>query len=82
MIKGFRRDEAITKNGVLTLRFAKYLESLGSAVNEFVGATPAETVVANTFKLQAQIGSGEPLTSDETGFTVDSNLLSVDMVEA
>ena len=32
--------------------------------------------------IRDQIGSGDPLTSDETGFTVDSTLLSVDMTEA
>ena len=32
--------------------------------------------------LQLQIGSGNPLTSDETGFTVDSTRLTVDMTEA
>ena len=29
-----------------------------------------------------RLGSGDALTSDETGFTVDSTLLTVDMVEA
>ena len=33
-------------------------------------------------ELRAQIGSGDPLTSDETGFTVDSDKLTVDMSEA
>lgn len=33
-------------------------------------------------QIQAQIGSGNFLTSDETGFTVDSTKLSVDMDEA
>jgi len=32
--------------------------------------------------LRAQVGSGNPLTSDETGFTVDSGKLTVDMNEA
>jgi hypothetical protein len=33
-------------------------------------------------KLQRQVGSGNFLTSDETGFTVDTTMLSVDMTEA
>lgn len=32
--------------------------------------------------IRAQIGSGDALTSDETGFTVDSEKLTVDMDEA
>jgi len=32
--------------------------------------------------INARLGSGDPLTSDETGFTVDSSNLSVDMIEA
>ncbi len=32
--------------------------------------------------IRAQIGSGDFLTSDETGFTVDSTTLSVDMTES
>ena len=40
------------------------------------------TSFAQTAALQLQIGSGDALTSDETGFTVDSNKLTVDMIEA
>ena len=32
--------------------------------------------------IMARIGSGDALTSDETGFTVDLTTLTVDMVEA
>lgn len=45
-----------------------------------VGSDPRTTALLST--LQAQLGSGNPLTSDETGFTVDSDKLSVDMDEA
>ena len=37
---------------------------------------------AQLFELEDRIGSGDFLTSDETGFTVDSTALSVDMTEA
>lgn len=43
-------------------------------------ADPRTTALIST--LQAQIGSGNKLTSDETGFTVDSDKLTVDMDEA
>jgi hypothetical protein len=45
-----------------------------------IGADTYSTAFIN--KLQAQVGSGNFLTSDETGFTVDSDRLSVDMDEA
>lgn len=45
-----------------------------------VGADPRTTALLST--LQAQLGSGNALTSDETGFTVDSDRLSADMDEA
>lgn len=32
--------------------------------------------------LRAKVGTGDKLTSDETGFTVDSTKLTVDMAEA
>jgi hypothetical protein len=34
------------------------------------------------FDLENRLGSGDALTSDETGFTVDSTQLTVDMTEA
>jgi len=37
---------------------------------------------AQLFELQQRIGSGDPLKSDETGFTVDTTRLTVDMTEA
>lgn len=40
------------------------------------------TSFAQTVALELRIGSGDPLTSDETGFTVDSDKLTVDMIEA
>ena len=48
------------------------------AVNELSNAS----IDAAVFNLKNRLGSGEPLTSDETGFTVDSDRLSVDMTEA
>ena len=44
------------------------------------GFDPRTAALLST--LQRQVGSGNPLTSDETGFTVDSDKLTVDMDEA
>ena len=78
-----RRDEPLfDASGNPTLRFSEFLETLSGAVSEATGSAPAETTISNSFIIQAQIGSGDPLTSDETGFTVDSDRLSVDQTEA
>ena len=45
--------------------------------NEFNPLTAARLT-----SLEQRIGSGDALTSDETGFTVDSTALTVDQVEA
>jgi len=45
--------------------------------NQFVTKSQAQINA-----IRNQIGSGDFLTSDETGFTVDSTNLSVDMTEA
>lgn len=48
-----------------------------TAANERLTTNQAQLI-----ELQLRIGSGDPLTSDETGFTVDSDTLTVDMIEA
>ena len=45
-----------------------------------VGSDPRTTALLST--LQGQLGSGNPLTWDETGFTWDSDRLSFDQDEA
>ena len=78
-----RRDEPLFDvNGNPTLRFSEFLESLSNSVNSADRSTTAETVIANSFALKTQIGSGDPLTWDETGFTWDSDKLSFDQTEA
>jgi len=77
-----RRDEPlINEFGLPTLRFAEYLEGV-SAVASSDQSSGSESTVPLSYQLSQQIGTGDPLTSDETGFTVDSTLLSVDMTEA
>ena len=80
-----RRDEQLTQDGVPTLRFSEYLEELGQNSNvttTIVSSTTQTAALALIFALENRIGSGDALTSDETGFTVDSTKLSVDMDEA
>ena len=80
-----RRDEYFTDNGLPTLRLIRYLEDLAGQTNENTETTTSAQVSrgqALAFDLENRIGSGDFLTSDETGFTVDSDRLSVDMDEA
>lgn len=79
-----RRDEALSADGVPTLRFSEYLEGLTRQTNDNTSSlTPLTDTTALSFVfIENRIGSGDALTSDETGFTVDSDKLTVDMDEA
>ena len=80
-----RRDQFLTADGLPTTRFSEYLEGLGRESNTastIISAIESSSVMALVNDLSQRVGSGQFLTSDETGFTVDSDLLSVDMVEA
>jgi len=80
-----RRGQELTPDGKATIRFQKYLEDLADQTNEntdTLNITLLKSLTALVFDLSRRIGSGNALTSDETGFTVDLDLLSVDMDEA
>ena len=80
-----RRDEFLTADGVPTLRFSEYLEALASTTNSnttIITSSQENTALTLLFSLEDRLGSGDALTSDETGFTVDTDKLSVDMDEA
>mgnify|MGYP003656597152 FL=1 len=82
-----RRSEFLTKEGVPTQRFSEYLELLTSKTNSSVttiitSSTNNSAVRAQMLSLQEQVGSGDFLTSDDTGFTVDSIRFTTDMAEA
>ena len=81
-----KRCEFLTKVGQPTPRFIQYLEALTKQTN--TSATVASSVSDNSAiraqlkALQQQVGSGNPLTWDETGFTWDSTKHSFDQTEA
>tara|TARA_R110000851_G_scaffold323744_1_gene490651 strand:- start:143 stop:409 length:267 start_codon:yes stop_codon:yes gene_type:complete len=81
-----RRSEFLTKSGVPTQRFAEYLEALTTKTNSNViyisDNSDGSAARAQLLALQEQVGSGDFLTSDDTGFTVDSIKLNVDITEA
>jgi len=81
-----RRDEFLTKDGRPTQRFATYLEALTSKTNTTTSAVSVNAdgsaARAQLLALQEQVGSGNFLTWDETGFTWDSDKLTFDQDEA
>jgi len=80
-----RRDELLTNVGRGTVRFSDYLERIAKQTNSNssdLEATTTPNIFAALFSLEERIGSGDQLTSDETGFTVDLIKLTVDMTEA
>lgn len=81
-----RRDEVlIDASGISTRRFAEYLENLASSTNTVTSKQISISDTGNLALINAlenRIGSGDFLTSDDTGFTVDLDTLSVDMDEA
>jgi len=80
-----RRGEELTPEGKPTTRFSDYLERLTETTNtntSEVNSLTLENVLSLVNALQNRFGSGDFLTSDETGFSVDSDRLSADMDEA
>ena len=80
-----RRDEFLAQDGRPTQRFAEYLELIARQTNDNTGGIVTVSDNSNLtqiFALENRIGSGDFLLSDETGFTVDTIKLSVDMDEA
>ena len=81
-----RRDEFLTPLGKPTRRFMEFLEAMTKQTN--TSSSVASSVADNSAiraqlkALQQQVGSGNPLTSDETGFTVDTDKHTVDQDEA
>jgi len=81
-----RRGEAITPGGSGTNRFHEWMERLTVTTNSNNEAVESGNVFSSALSrinaLENRIGSGDFLTSDETGFTVDTDKLSADMDEA
>lgn len=80
-----RRNEVLTATGVGTRRFMEYLERTADQVNESAATVEAQitsSVLGQIASLNERLGSGQFLTSDDTGFSVDSDTLFCDMDEA
>lgn len=81
-----RRGEFLTAEGVATNRFNEYLERITSQSNETaslsIGNSDNSLIRAASLSLRQQIGSANPLTWDETGFTWDTDKHSFDQTES
>ena len=80
-----RGEPLFDAQGNITIRFAEFLSRLSVEVNTVISTSDdvfSLNLGGKLAELQAQIGSGDALTSDETGFTVDSTKLTVDQTEA
>ena len=81
-----RRDEFFSIDNKPTRRLIEFLELLTKETNTI--STVASSVSDNSAlraqlkALQQQVGSGNPLTWDETGFTWDTDKHSFDQDEA
>ena len=81
-----RRGDRFTQDGEPTRRLHEFLEALTKQTNETTESTIVGSdnsgIRAELLALQQQVGSGNPLTWDETGFTWDSTKHSFDQTEA
>ena len=81
-----RRDGYFTPDGLPSLRFIRYLEDLAGQTNintiSSVENSDNSSIRAELLALRQQVGSGNALTWDETGFTWDSTKHSFDQTEA
>jgi hypothetical protein len=67
-----------------TRQFQQFLDELDSNISLSISFGESESQLNSAYlaKLQNQIGSGDPLTWDDTGFTWDSTKHSFDQTEA
>lgn len=80
-----RGESPFDEFGRFTIRYYEYFEQTADSVNssaEVAAQTSNKSALSRIFALENRLGSGDALTCDETGFTIDSDRLSIDMDEA
>lgn len=82
----FEQDETGSKRFKFTLRAFRFFEDLTSNINvntqDIEDDSGIGALNALVLRLQAQVGSGKPVTVDTTGFTVDTTNQFADETEA
>ena len=80
-----RREEFFNDDGTFTLRALRFFEDLTTNTNTVVQDVEDDSGIGSlnaiVRKLQAQVGSGIPVTIDTTGFTVDTTKQTTDKTE-
>ena len=76
-----RKDATGREKLVASFQFQQFLDDLGAAES---GSTQIinKSLISSALARIAELETVSPLTSDETGFSVDSTLLTVDMTLA
>jgi hypothetical protein len=81
-----RPEEFFNEDGTFTLRALRFFEDLTGNTNvntqDIEDDSGIGALNALVLRLQAQVGSGKPLTIDTTGFTVDTTFQFTDQTEA
>lgn len=80
-----RSESPFDEFGQFTIRYHEYFDQTAESVNssaEAAAQTSNKSALSRIFALENRLGSGDPLTWDETGFTWDSDRLSFDQDEA
>jgi len=80
-----RGEPLFDELGNPTIRFAEFLSRTGIEINTLISVSDQASnisLIARIAEIEQRLGSGDPLTSDEIGFTVDSIEFTVDMIEA
>ena len=81
-----RREDWFRDDGQLTLRALTFLEGLTTTTNNVTNiineTTGQASLNAILIRLQKQVGSGQVLTIDTSGFTVDTSFQFTDQSEA
>ncbi len=80
-----RIEDWFKPNGEFTLRAHRFFEDLTNSTNDSAVIIDDETGIgslnAQLLRLQAQVGSGIPVTIDTTGFTIDNTKQTIDQSE-
>ena len=79
------REPIFDAKGLGSRRFNAFIRELTTQTNEVVAEVDTSVFIESLSliaDINNRLGSGDVLTSDTTGFTVDSTVLFVDMAEA
>lgn len=81
-----RYEDFFSPDGTFTLRALRFFESLTDVTNgntdDLDDLIPSAVLTGEVLRLSQQVGSGQKVTIDTTGFTVDTTFQTTDRTEA